>query len=137
MSSNFPRHALYTYMYQCPQVKRMLRRWDQFFGNCTGCRVDFMATHYYTCSAQYLQWYLNDVYTKYQRPIWLTEWACPNEKGTLSTQIRYLRNALKVLDDHSAVDRRGALRSKLCMSCMNMQIGYSKCYAVSAHRFDA
>ncbi len=30
--------------------------WDQFFGNCSDCRVDFIATHFYTCSPQHLQW---------------------------------------------------------------------------------
>ncbi|BDA43889.1 probable alkali-sensitive linkage protein 1 [Coccomyxa sp. Obi] len=79
--------------------------WEQFFGNCSDCRVDFIATHYYTCSPQYLQWFLNDIWDRYQRPIWLTELACPNENGTLSRQVTYMRNALKVLDEDDAVER--------------------------------
>lgn len=35
--------------------------WDQFFGNCSDCRVDFIATHYYTCSPQYLQWHASSL----------------------------------------------------------------------------
>lgn len=35
---------------------QLCARWDEFFGNCTGCQVDFIATHLYTCSPQYLQW---------------------------------------------------------------------------------
>ena len=85
-------------------------RWDQFFGNCSaarsqGCRVDFMATHFYTCSAQYLQYYLNDVSGRYNRSVWLTEWACPNENGTLARQIRFMRQGLNVLDGDDAVQR--------------------------------
>ena len=31
--------------------------------------------------------------THFQRPIWLTETACPNDGGALATQISYMRNA--------------------------------------------
>ena len=49
--------------------------------------------------------FLNDIWDRYQRPIWLTELACPNENGTLSRQVTYMRNALKVLDEDDAVER--------------------------------
>ena len=29
--------------------------WDQFFGNCTGCQVDFLTAHYYSCNADGLK----------------------------------------------------------------------------------
>ena len=49
--------------------------------------------------------FLNDIWDRYQRPIWLTELACPNENGTLSRQVTFMRNALKVLDEDDAVER--------------------------------
>ena len=71
--------------------------------------MDFIATHMYTCNAQYLEFYLNDVSSRYGRPIWLTEVACPNENGTLARQIHFMRSALKALDEDAAVARCCAL----------------------------
>ncbi|KAI7835351.1 hypothetical protein COHA_010746 [Chlorella ohadii] len=56
--------------------------WDDFFKACKGCRVDFMATHYYACSTKGLQSYLEKIRSKYKRPVWLTEFACPSNAGT-------------------------------------------------------
>ncbi len=66
---------------------------DQFFGNCTDCQVDILATHYYGCDVQGLKWYL-DQCRKYGLPIWLTEFDCPNGMGTLDKQREYM---LKVI----------------------------------------
>ncbi len=49
--------------------------------------------------------YLNDIWSRYERPIWLTELACPNENGTLSRQVSFMRNALKLLDEDDSVER--------------------------------
>ena len=49
--------------------------------------------------------YLNDIYTRYGLPIWLTELACPNPNGTLARQLRYARGAFKVLDEDDSVER--------------------------------
>ena len=39
-------------------------RWDAFFNACRGCRVDFMATHYYSCSAATLFSYMEKIRNK-------------------------------------------------------------------------
>lgn len=52
--------------------------------------------------------FINDLVARYNRPVWLTEFACPNEGGTLDRQITYMRSALKVLDDTEAVERYAA-----------------------------
>ena len=49
--------------------------------------------------------YLNDINTRYGRPIWLTELACPNPNGTLARQLKYARGAFKVLDENDYVER--------------------------------
>lgn len=58
--------------------------------------------------------YLNDIWERYRRPIWLTELACPNEKGPLSRQISFMRGALKVLDEDDAVERCAADPAAQC-----------------------
>ena len=49
---------------------------DWFFGNCTGCRVDYLATHAFYCNPDYTMAFLENLYNKYQKKIWLTEFAC-------------------------------------------------------------
>lgn len=48
---------------------------DQFFGNCTGCKVDFIATHQYDCNAYNLYGATTN-FKKYGKPIWVTEFGC-------------------------------------------------------------
>ena len=80
-------------------------RFDEFFAACKGCRFDFLATHLYSCNADALQWYLNDC-KKYNLPIWLTEFACPNgAAGPVSHQEAFMSAALTVLDADEGVER--------------------------------
>lgn len=53
---------------------------EQFFGNCTGCRVDFITVHWYAewgggCSPNAFIKYVNR-FTKYGKPLWVTEFSC-------------------------------------------------------------
>ncbi|KAG7091005.1 hypothetical protein E1B28_010070 [Marasmius oreades] len=43
-----------------------------------GCTVDFIALHYYDVNATDFVRYLTDHHNTFQRPIWVTEWACQN-----------------------------------------------------------
>jgi hypothetical protein len=58
------------------------RQWlDTFFAKCKGCRVDFIALHFYwdaypTCDINILVDYINTFAAEYKRPIWLTEFSC-------------------------------------------------------------
>ncbi|XP_060577838.1 uncharacterized protein LOC132734956 [Ruditapes philippinarum] len=59
---------------------------DEFFSLCHGCRVDYIGAHAYSCSANHVMSYLHKLYQRYQKKIWLTEFACPqswNEKQQL------------------------------------------------------
>ncbi|KAJ1308060.1 hypothetical protein OPQ81_002126 [Rhizoctonia solani] len=50
-----------------------------FLGNCNGgCTVDFIALHYYDVNASDFIRHINDYHNAFQRPIWVTEWACQN-----------------------------------------------------------
>lgn len=83
----------------------MACRWDEFFAACDGCHFDFLATHLYSCNPQVLQWYLLEC-KKYNLPIWLTEFSCPNgARGPPQRQEAFMTAALHILSTNSEVDR--------------------------------
>ena len=49
--------------------------------------------------------YLNDVHSRYNKPVWLSEFSCPNQNGTLARQLKYARAAFKVLDEDNNTER--------------------------------
>ena len=67
------------------------------------------STHSETQAGCICDRYLNDMVSHFQRPIWLTETACPNDGGALATQISYMRGALDVLDAMPGVERCATL----------------------------
>lgn len=77
---------------------------DQFFANCTGCKVDFIATHIYTCNVTELQVYLDSL-KKYNKPIWLSEFACPASGQPIEVEINFMKQALALLDGDSSIER--------------------------------
>ncbi|KAF8893565.1 glycoside hydrolase [Infundibulicybe gibba] len=56
------------------------KTWLQaFLTACAGnCTVDFIALHYYDINATQFVQYLQDFHNVFQRPLWITEWACQN-----------------------------------------------------------
>jgi len=77
---------------------------DAFFGNCTGCKVDFIATHIYTCDINQLSQYLDSL-KKYNKPIWLTEFACPAAGKPDQYEIDFMKQALQLLDNDPQIER--------------------------------
>ncbi|KAF8314951.1 hypothetical protein DL93DRAFT_2057831 [Clavulina sp. PMI_390] len=51
---------------------------QQFLGNCSSCSVDFTVVHYYYINSSDFISYLNGYHDAFQKPIWVTEWACVN-----------------------------------------------------------
>lgn len=50
-----------------------------FLGACGGgCNVDFIALHYYGINATDFINHVTDYHNAFQKPIWVTEWACQN-----------------------------------------------------------
>jgi hypothetical protein len=49
---------------------------DTFFELCKDCRVDYIATHTFSCNANKVMKYLEDLYNRYGKLIWLTEFTC-------------------------------------------------------------
>ncbi|KAL3864714.1 hypothetical protein ACJMK2_006371 [Sinanodonta woodiana] len=69
----------------------------QFFQHCQGCRVDFLATHGYWCSADTTMHYLQGLWDRFHKPIWLTEFSCPQTHSE-DTQLRYMKEILPRLE---------------------------------------
>ncbi|MET0401584.1 MAG: glycosyl hydrolase [Cystobacter sp.] len=80
---------------------------DAFFAACTNCQVDYVAVHWYACDLSALKWYIG-LFKKYNKPIWLTEFACgdrPHDQITLEVQKKYMTDAVAYLENEPAVFR--------------------------------
>jgi hypothetical protein len=78
---------------------------EEFFAACTNCRVDYVAVHWYNCAAPELQFYLGQ-FRKFNRPIWLTEFACAYGGDTsVAGQEAYMRAAIPVLEADTRVHK--------------------------------
>ncbi|WNG34974.1 carbohydrate-binding protein [Archangium violaceum] len=80
---------------------------DAFFAACVNCKVDYIAVHWYACDLSALQWYIGR-FKKYNKPIWLTEFACgdmPHDQITLAVQKKYMTDAVNYLENEPAVFR--------------------------------
>jgi hypothetical protein len=78
----------------CAQTE--LEWWDEFFLLCNGsCNVTYLAVHSYWCNADKVMNYLEMLYNRYNRPIWLTEFACrPNENNRNEGRIKRFMEAI-------------------------------------------
>merc|ERR1712083_1106186 len=73
-------------------------------GNLGECRVDFISTHIYSCSADYTMQVLQDLYSAYGRKIWLTEFACPMTSDPNVIR-QYMQEVIPRLEAADFVDR--------------------------------
>lgn len=70
---------------------------DEFFANCQGCRVDYLATHLYKCNPETVMDYLQMLYQRYGLQIWLTEFACPYTSSP-QEELDYMQRIIPRLD---------------------------------------
>jgi hypothetical protein len=78
---------------------------DAFFAACTGCKVDFMATHWYACTADALKNHLSK-FKKYGKPIWVTEFSCMDAGDhTAAGEAAYMKTAVDILEKDPTVFR--------------------------------
>jgi len=84
---------------------------QQFLEACAGnCTVDFIALHWYDVNATQFKLYLTDFYTTFQRPIWVTEWACQNYNNASaqcspSDIVTFLNETQSFMDETPWVER--------------------------------
>jgi len=77
---------------------------DQFFANCTNCKIDFLTTHIYTCNfTQFTEFLLG--MKKYNKPIWLTEFACPASGQPIDVELTFAKQALNFLENEPSIQR--------------------------------
>ncbi|WAR27947.1 ASL1-like protein [Mya arenaria] len=75
---------------------------DQFFENCSNCKVDYLAAHFYSCNENDILGYINRLSRRYKnRKVWLTEFACP----TAEYSETFMANMLKRLEKNTNVFR--------------------------------
>jgi len=81
---------------------------DKFFASCQGCVVDHIAVHWYACTADALRNFLNGL-RKYNKPVWVTEFACAQWDGSwqdnVQFQINYMKQAVAILESDPMVFR--------------------------------
>jgi hypothetical protein len=78
---------------------------DAFFAACPNCQVDYIAVHNYMCYSGALSDYINQ-FKKYNKPIWLTEFACWDQATiTLSMQKGLMMGAIDYLENEPMVFR--------------------------------
>ena len=84
---------------------------DDFFGACSGCRVDAVAIHIYVgCSPtgnNKAEWLINHVETyksRFSQPLWLTEFAC-DDAANEDQQLAFLEDAVAYLEGEPRIER--------------------------------
>jgi Glycosyl hydrolase catalytic core len=78
---------------------------DTFFAACPGCKVDFIAVHWYACTGDALKNYLSKV-KKYGKPIWLTEFSCMDAGDhSAAGEQAYMKTAVDILEKDPMIFR--------------------------------
>jgi len=79
---------------------------EEFFEICEalGCRIDYLATHAYSGNAQHDMDYLNNLYQRYGRKIWFTEFAKPSTRDP-AKELQYMKDILPYLETSEAIWR--------------------------------
>ncbi|HVK71161.1 MAG TPA: glycoside hydrolase family protein [Polyangium sp.] len=84
---------------------------DDFFAACEGCRVDYIGIHIYTAcqgdGTNKARWLINHIETyktRFDKPFWLTEFACDNA-GSLAEQKAFMIDALDYLENEPRIAR--------------------------------
>jgi len=77
---------------------------DQFLDACTGCTIDAIAIHIYDSATNlgYFQSYIPGVGHKYNKPVWVTEFA---GSGSQQQQIDFINTMVPFLDGEGTVER--------------------------------
>ena len=59
--------------------------------------MDYLATHGYWCDANILMQYLKDLYDRFHKKIWLTEFSCPKTHNPWQ-ELHFMKQALPRLE---------------------------------------
>lgn len=83
----------------------------EFFEACQGCKVDYVAAHWYNCDVPSLRAYLEgdadaglEGFVQFGKPLWLTEFSC-DPSHTVAEQKEYMQAAVPYLESNPHVTR--------------------------------
>ncbi|MFO0552323.1 MAG: glycoside hydrolase family protein [Polyangiaceae bacterium] len=80
-----------------------------FFQACAGCRVDYLAIHWYNCDLPSLVDYIEpggnlEGFEQFGKPIWVTEMSC-NPSASVAEQQAYMEAAIPYLESKPEIFR--------------------------------
>jgi hypothetical protein len=84
-----------------------------FFADCSGCKVDYIAVHWYNCDLPSLRAYIEgnvdaggglQGFLQFGKPIWLTEFSC-DSSHSVASQKAYMQSAVPYLENNPHVFR--------------------------------
>jgi hypothetical protein len=84
-----------------------------FFADCSGCEVDYIAVHWYNCDLPSLRAYIEgnvdaggglQGFLQFGKPIWLTEFSC-DSSHSVASQKAYMQSAVAYLENNPNVFR--------------------------------
>lgn len=80
---------------------------DNFFAQCANCRVDAIAVHVYRCDPNGIMEYLQEFKTRYQKPIWVTEFACLESSETITdaVELNYMQQIVPLFENEPSIER--------------------------------
>jgi hypothetical protein len=85
----------------------------EFLADCKGCKVDYIAVHWYNCDLPSLRDYIDgDLdsggtfpgFVQFGKPIWVTEFSCPSS-ASVAQQKTYMEAAIPYLESNPNVMR--------------------------------
>jgi len=101
-----------------------------FLDSCDGCHVDAIALHWYGTDAQDLIDYVTDMHNTFNKPIWVTEFACQNFSGgaqcTWDQVFSFMRKVTAFMDGASFVQEYfafGAMHDMFNVNPANQLLG--------------
>jgi hypothetical protein len=69
---------------------------DQFIQNCSSASFDFIAYHHYSCDVDGVVSSIKSVSSRYNKPVWLTEFACPGK--SMDDNVAFVSSIVPQLD---------------------------------------
>jgi len=81
---------------------------QNFISECTGCKIDFIPIHWYGNDPNAFEEYVTQIHTLFNKPIWVTEFACVEYTGAACTQeyvYDFMGQTTLWLDQQSYVER--------------------------------
>lgn len=79
---------------------------DEFFAECntlygaSGCRISYVAVHDYSCDPPTTMKYIEEIYSKYGHPVWLTEFSCGDgaQGKPTADHLKFMKAIVPLLD---------------------------------------